>query len=180
MLKMPKAYFPVHLVVNVVAIGGPLSLLAIGGLAISGFARGRSAGGGGTVPNGEKMASLAGKNGDFSGKIWKFSWKMDEIWDFSQHTMVIWHDVCQWKMGFDLWNKGFCHETWWSSQNLSRDGAQLGFKLMEFNHSSFGHFQGKLTTSQCHYVCWFPVLWWEDIGSVDNTSTHLLPSGKVT
>jgi hypothetical protein len=35
------------------------------------------------------MASLAGKNGDFSGKIWKFSWKMDEIWDFSQHTMVI-------------------------------------------------------------------------------------------
>lgn len=30
------AYFPVHLVVNVVAIGGPLSLLAIGGLAISG------------------------------------------------------------------------------------------------------------------------------------------------
>jgi hypothetical protein len=36
MLKMPKAYFPVHLVVNVVAIGGPLSLLAIGGLAISG------------------------------------------------------------------------------------------------------------------------------------------------
>eukprot|EP00435_Cladocopium_sp_Y103_P034014 s1060_g8.t1 len=30
------AYFPVHLVVNVVAVGGPLSLLAIGGLAISG------------------------------------------------------------------------------------------------------------------------------------------------
>ena len=35
-LKISKAYFPVHLVVNVVAIGGPLSLLAIGGLAISG------------------------------------------------------------------------------------------------------------------------------------------------
>ena len=35
-LKNYKAYFPVHLVVNVVAIGGPLSLLAIGGLAISG------------------------------------------------------------------------------------------------------------------------------------------------
>ena len=106
-----------------------------------------------------KNCEFSGKNGDFAGKIWTFSWKMDEIWDFSQQTMVIWHDVCQWKMGFDPWNRDFA----------MKHGEDLRIcPGME------------RTTSQCHYVCRFPALWWEDIGSVDNTSTHLLPTGKVT
>ena len=74
---MAKAYFPVHLVVNVVAIGGPLSLLAIGGLAISGSPVAQLLG--------VEVPRCHGKNGEFGrekhGDLHDFSefgWKFDE------------------------------------------------------------------------------------------------------
>ena len=134
MLKISKAYFPVHLVVNVVAIGGPLSLLAIGGLAISGSPVAQLLGVEVPYPT-----EFSGKNGDFAGKIWSFSWNLT-CWDSTFET----RDFAM-KHGEDLRICPGMEHNW-------------VFKLMAFNHSSFGHFQGKLTTSQCHYVCRFPAL----------------------
>ena len=86
-----------------------------------------------------KNGEFSGKNGDFAGKIWSFSWNLT-CWDSTFET----RDFAM-KHGEDLRICPGMEHNW-------------VFKLMAFNHSSFGHFQGKLTTSQCHYVCRFPAL----------------------